>query len=252
VAAQMDNVTRTLSAHLRSSKTDLVHNAALLLGQLCRSGSEFRCDYAQDRVNVQCLLALLKRKGDVGLLCNTTFALRQLFADLHCQIHPEDRSALAAELPALVVHTDKRIQVNSAHLAFLVKQRPPPISTLSRDKSFQAVHALANLSTPTEAHASHILPGTPPKENSVPTAHCAAAATSLSKQKVGSPSSGPKRRTISSLSPWKRVKSPAVVKRSLEAINVAKSSPTAESENRRQHSIEMETLLSAVAHAADG
>lgn len=157
IAAQMEAIIGPLLAHLKSNQTDLVHNAAVLLGLCCSSGSEFRQAFGHQHNGIATLVKLLPCQ-DSGILCNVLFALRQYVGDQECPLSEELKASISQVLPQLQAHDNMRIQLNTQVIKTLLEQRPtvaaappakqaPATTSLRRDESLQAVSALAQLAT---------------------------------------------------------------------------------------------------------
>jgi len=202
IAAQLESIITPLLAHLQSGQTDLIHNAAVLLGLCCASGSEFRQSLGQaNGVSMMVSVGLLPSQ-DSGILTNVLFALRQYVGDTECPLDATLRLDISNALPELLAHENPRIALNTKMLQNLLEQRPlepPPVTTtmLRRDESLEAAGALAKLATtdvadnqPTDilAWSIKLL-----EENS-PTG-------SAGSEKM--PDSSPAKRRHSLLSPWK-------------------------------------------------
>jgi len=150
ISAQMEAIIVPLIQHLKSGQADLIHNAALLLGQCCASGNEFRQAFGSDGCST---LAQLLTATDSGTVCNVLFALRMYVGDTECPLSDELRAHIAGVLPQLLAHENQRIQLNSKILKELLEKRPTQIvtapqtstTTLRRDESLRAVSALAQL-----------------------------------------------------------------------------------------------------------
>jgi len=159
VAAQGDNITRTISGHLASGVEDLQHNAALLLGQLCRAGPSFRQAFAEDPVGVEALVYLVEqdRTGEAaGLMANVTWALRHFVMDERCNFSSEHRMRVLICLPSLLAATDNRVQTNANSLSWLLNQRSDV--SFRRERSLAAIDALASLKTPTDVRTHKLQP----------------------------------------------------------------------------------------------
>jgi len=169
IAAQLDAIIVPITQHLKSKKANFVHNAALLVGQCCASGSEFRQAFGTERVAA--LAHLLGHQIENGTICNILFALRQLVQDEQCPLTQELRTTLAATLPVVLFkQPDPRTRFHAQMLSILIEQRCPvatpktslststsmptqsqspalPKTTLRRTDSLEAMVALAHLAT---------------------------------------------------------------------------------------------------------
>lgn len=156
IAAQMEAIITPLLSHLKSNQTDLVHNAAVLIGLCCSSGSEFRQAFGHQHQGIHALVQHLLQCQDSGILTNILFALRMYIGDVECLLDEELKASIASALPQLLAHENMRIQLNTQVVKQLLEARPaietkpkPTVTTTSlrRDESLQAVSALAQLAT---------------------------------------------------------------------------------------------------------
>lgn len=143
-----------------------MHNAALLVGQCCASGSEFRQAFGPE--GAAALAHLLGHQIENGTTCNILFALRQLVQDEQCPLTPELRTTLAATLPVVLFkQPDPRTRFHAQMLRILIEQRCPvatptassststsmptqsqsPALPKRKTDSLEAVAALAHLAT---------------------------------------------------------------------------------------------------------
>jgi len=149
------SVPASLARQITSAEENILHNAALLVGYCCHEHAAFRQQFARTNGSLRALVALLDHIADVGLVCNATWALRQIAMDPSCTLDAGARQGIAEALPRLLAHTDPRIQLNALPLHFAMQhvmqrdQHKPPSIAFRRDKSLQAVCALTRLATPT-------------------------------------------------------------------------------------------------------
>merc|ERR1711924_341611 len=129
IAAQLEFIITPLLAHLQSGQTDLIHNAAVLLGLCCASGSEFRQSLGQ--------------ANGVSMMVSVGLLPSQDFGDTECPSDATLRLDISNALPELLAHENPRIALNTKMLQNLLEQRPlepPPVTTtmLRRDESLEA------------------------------------------------------------------------------------------------------------------
>jgi len=148
------SVPASLARQITSTDGNILHNAALLVGYCCHEHEPFRQQFSRTDGSLRALVALLDHVADVGLVCNATWALRQIAMDPSCELDQGTRQGIAEALPRLLAHVDPRIQLNALPLHFAMQhalqrdQRKPPSIAFRRDKSLQAVCALTRLATP--------------------------------------------------------------------------------------------------------
>jgi len=148
LAKRCDAILAPLVVHLMSDVNGLIHNASLLLGNLLHC-AEFRRTFAGTPCALDALVALLEDKRtheDLGVVCNVTWALRQIASDKQCTVDHQLAQRIKAALPLIVSHADPRIQINALPLSIAMQQHPRKTAiAFRRDKSLAAVCALTRL-----------------------------------------------------------------------------------------------------------
>merc|ERR1712205_271613 len=102
------SVPASLARQITSAEENILHNAALLVGHCCHEHAAFRQQFARTTGSLRALVTLLGggQAADVGLVCNATWALRQIALDPRCDLDADTRQGITNALPHLLAHSD--------------------------------------------------------------------------------------------------------------------------------------------------
>merc|ERR1711998_278296 len=139
---------------LRNKNSSIVHNTSLLLGQCCVCSVDFRRELVRAPGAVLALVALLDAaKHNAGVVCNASWVLKELLADPDCGgVDDVAVEQMRRALPSLGAQADSRIQMYASILRMALPEqkkeaKAPPTLGLRREKSLQAICALATLAS---------------------------------------------------------------------------------------------------------
>merc|ERR1712070_36356 len=142
--ARCDGIVEAVAGHITGAKMDMMHNSALLIGQLARASVAFRRQFCHHVDAMAALLNILTCDDDDDTVCNTLWALRHLVVE---RANRDQVLAAKSSVSALAKHSDERVAANAAALLDILR-RPTPIAADQTQADDAAAGLLGILHTP--------------------------------------------------------------------------------------------------------